>query len=112
MPHPKTVDVVTRTHQSQAIARAALTEGFSAARAGLRTMLTEVNEVRWDLAEIEDTDDRNIGIVELDNKLGAFIREAQRLFEQMVKVGAIADEIERETPRIASRLGIDLGADE
>lgn len=112
MAHPKTVDALTHTHESQAIARAALTNGFSAARAGLRTMLTEVNEVRWDLAEIEDADDRNAGVVELDNKLGAFVREAQRLFEQMGKVGAIADEIERETPRIAGRLGIELGSDE
>lgn len=112
MPHPQTIEAVRRTHESQAIARAALTDGFREARKGLRTMLSEVHEVRWDLAEVDDADDRRVGVVELDNKLGAFIREAQRLFDQMEKVGKIADEIEMETPRIAERLGVELGSDE
>lgn len=112
MPDPKTAEVVRRTHESQAIARAALTDGFRAARAGLRTMSTEVDEVAFDLADVDDPIDRQQGLEELNQKLGAFRREATKLLEQMEKVASIASEIERETPRIAEQLGVELGSDE
>lgn len=112
MPDQKTAEVVRRTHESQAIARAALTEGFNAAGDGLRTMLREVHEVQWDLARVDNVIDRQEGLEELNQKLGAFVREANKLLDQMGRVANIATEIERETPRIAEQLGVELGSDE
>lgn len=112
MPHPQTAQIVRKTHESQAIARAALEDGFRAARAGLRVMTTEVNEVAYDLADVDDERDRQEGLEELNQKLGAFLREAAKLTEQMTRVAGIASEIEAETPRIAERLGVELGSDQ
>lgn len=112
MPHDLTIDVVRRTHESQDIARAALSDGFNACRAGLRVMSREVMEVSFDLAAIPDSHDRQHGIEELNQKLGAFRREAEKLVQQLARVESIADEIERETPRIAEQLGVELGSDE
>lgn len=105
----KTAELLKRTHDSDAIAAAALVDGFNAARAGLRAMLREVSEVRYDLAEVAEEEARQKGGEELNQKLGRFQRHAEKWMDQTARLQRIAAEIERDTPRIAERLGVELG---
>jgi hypothetical protein len=105
----RTAELLKRTHDSDAISKAALVGGFNAARSALREMLREVAEVRFDLAEVDEEDARQKGGEELNQKLGAFQRQAEKWLEQTARLQRIAAEIERETPRIAEQLGVELG---
>ena len=94
------------------VAESGLAEGVSHARADLRKMLAAAMGYEFDLREVFDKADREEGIEEALQKLGALNREGRKLSEQIDKVMMIARELDREIPRIAEQLGIDLdGAD-
>lgn len=108
MPSQKATAALRKAHQKTELKEAGITAGLQAARTDLRAAMLAAVDLRFDLADVNDTADRQQGIEEMNQKIGAYEREARKLIDQMDLVLSIAREIERETPRIAGQLGVDL----
>lgn len=104
-----TTAALRKVRNHQALKRQAVTTGFGAARDNIKAAVLAAVEARYDLAAIDDDQDRQEGIAEMEQKIGALQREADKLLSQLDTVASILAEIERETPRIAGQLGVDLG---
>lgn len=109
MPSPKTTEVIRKCCHRTAIVPDTIGEAMARARAALRDATIEATDLQFDLADVADVQDRQQGVEEMNQKLGGFLREAGRLRDQMERVLGIAREIDEATPRIAEKLGVDLG---
>lgn len=104
MPDPKTTAFLRTARQEPSIKPATLgtvldpaISAIVAARAALLTIRAEHQRL--------PRDDRS-AIEELNQKHGALERELERAQTQIQKCDRIAEEIERETPRIAEAVGV------
>lgn len=90
------------------VSEAGLAEGIAHARSDLRTVLSTSLGYEFDLRDVTDKADREEGVEEALQKLGALSREGRKLMELLDRVLGIGREIDREIPKIAERLGVEL----
>lgn len=105
---PKAKNALKRTVTHPALAVEATADPMATFRGWLRTVRLAATEVQFDLDDVDDREDRQTGIEEASQKIGALLRECEKLDKQAKHVLGIVDEIQRETPNIAARIGVDL----
>ena len=107
-PSPEAAAAIRKICACPRVAESGLAEGVAHARKDLRGMLAAAMGYEFDLRDVQNKADREEGIEEALQKLGALNREGRKLNEQIDRVMMIARELDREIPRIAKQLGIDV----
>jgi chromosome segregation ATPase len=100
----RALDCIARVRDAEHFSPASLFKAMRTLRKALREAIAEVHDVRADLSDVSDLDDRQTAVVDLSGSVDGLLDELGKLQRQMDKVQKGAAYLARKPDEISRRL--------